>query len=200
MKEKLEDLLRQKKEIEKKIRALKIQQECETELMLFKVNKEEKEYKYQVSAKGVYIKRIYAKEKPYSLIEEAKTDRWYPFIREKSPAKVIEQLEKIGKDIPVMIESIKKQLGKLETEAIAEHTGTIKSEGSYFIKRKDTGQYVADFTEHSIVYTKEFIEARKYRTQSAAKADKAEIESYISFNGIEDEDIPKSELVVCFAI
>ena len=108
----LEKLEKQKKEIEMKIMALKMESNCLTSMLLFRRNDKEEEFQYQISAKGNY--RKCKQNHKAGTIKYEDAERWYPFIREKTPEEAVNTLKTIEKEIPDMIESIERLIQKVK--------------------------------------------------------------------------------------
>lgn len=104
----LELLLKQKKEIEDRIKELNSKFMIRASLIKFeqKDNSDNDNRCWQVAASGTYMKRKYTKTSPYDLISEEEHQRWYPFIHEKTKEKAIKTIREIVRDLQKILQEV----------------------------------------------------------------------------------------------
>ena len=104
----LEMLLQQKKEIETRIKELQAKFIIKSGKLKFeqKESCDNGDRCWQVAYLGTYMKRKYKHEKPYDLISEYESPRWYPFIHEKSKEEAIKAIHEIVTDLQEILQAV----------------------------------------------------------------------------------------------
>ena len=104
----MELLLKQKKEIEDRIKELKSKFMIRTDLIKFeqKDSSDNDNRCWQVAASGTYMKRKYTKTRPYDLISEEEHQRWYPFIHEKTKDEAVKTIREIVRELQKILQKV----------------------------------------------------------------------------------------------
>lgn len=104
----LELLLKQKKEIEDRIKELNSKFMIRTALVKFeqKDSSDNDNHCWQVAASGTYMKRKYNEHSPYELLSEEERQRWYPFIHEKTKKEAIKKIREVVCDLQKILQEV----------------------------------------------------------------------------------------------